>query len=186
MNRSVLGFALLGLLEQQPSSGYDLRKIFTQTPMWSYSDSPGAIYPALERLEKSGLIRGRVETSAGLRRRKVFRLTSAGMAELKKWLRKPVSREEVIRGMAELMLRFAFTEHVLGSAGAMRLLKDLEKELRLYLPTLREFLEAHKEAMPISGRLALESGIRDYESKLGWTKYAIAMYAKKNKGGTSS
>ena len=51
---------------------------------------------------------------------------------------------------------------------------------------LREFLEAHKEAMPISGRLALESGIRDYESKLSWTKYAIAMYARKNKGGTSS
>jgi len=186
MNRSVLGFALLALLEQQPSSGYDLRKIFTQTPMWSYSDSPGAIYPALERLEKSGLIRGRVETSAGLRRRKVFHLTSAGTADLKKWLRKPVSREGVIRGMAELMLRFAFTERVLGGACAMRFLKDLEKELGLYLPTLREFLKTHKEAMPISGWLALESGIRGYESHLGWTKYAIAMYAKKNKGGMSS
>jgi len=186
MRLSLLSYALLGLLEQQPSSGYDLRKIFVQTPMWSYSDSPGAIYPALARLEKSGLIRGRVEASAGLRRRKVFRLTSAGTVELKKWLGKPVSREEVIRGMEELMLRFAFTERVLGSAAATQFLKDLEKALQSYVPTLREFLETQNEALPISGRLALESGIRGYESQLGWAKYAIAMYAERNKGGTSS
>lgn len=185
MDLSLLGYALLGLLEQQPSSGYDLRKIFAQTPMWSYSDSPGAIYPALARLEKSGFIQGRV-ASAGLRQRKVFRLTSAGTTELKKWLRKPVSRDEVIREMGELMLRFAFTERVLGSPATMQFLKDLEKELQSYVPTLREFLDTQKEAMPISGRLALESGIRGYESQLGWTKYAIAMYAEGNKGGTSS
>jgi DNA-binding PadR family transcriptional regulator len=186
MRLSLLAYALLGLLEQQPGSGYDLRKIFVQTPMWSYSDSPGAIYPALARLEKSGWIRGRVEVSAGLRRRKVFRLTSAGTVELKKWLRKPVSREEVIRGVQELMLRFAFTERVLGSAAAMQFLKRLEKELRSYVPTLREFLDTQEVAMTMSGRLALESGIRGYESQLGWTTYAIAMYAERNKGGTSS
>jgi DNA-binding PadR family transcriptional regulator len=186
MNLSLLGYALLGLLEPHPGSGYDLRKIFAQTPMWSYSDSPGAIYPALARLEKSGLVRGRVEASAGLRQRKIFRVTAPGMAELKKWLRKPVSRDQVIREMGELMLRFAFTERVLGSPAALQFLKDLEKELRRYVPTLREFLDAQKDAMPLSGRLALESGIRGYESQLSWTKYAIAMYAKKDKGGALS
>ena len=182
---SLLGYAILGLLERQPSSGYDLRKIFVLTPMWSYSDSPGAIYPALGRLEKSGLIRGRVEASAGLRRRKVFRLTAAGMEALKKWLRTPVSRDQVIRGMGELMLRFAFTDRVLGNAAAVRFLKDLERELGSYVPTLREFLESQRRPMTISGQLALESGIRGYEAQLGWTKYAIARYAGKNKGGDS-
>ena len=40
-------------------SGYDLRKIFTTTAMGSFSDSPGAIYPALARLEANGLVRER-------------------------------------------------------------------------------------------------------------------------------
>ena len=40
--------------------------------MKTYSDSPGAIYPALSRLEKQGLIRGTIEQGSGLRRRQMF------------------------------------------------------------------------------------------------------------------
>ena len=38
----LLGRALLGLLQQGQSSGYDIRRLFTQTPMGTFSDSPGA------------------------------------------------------------------------------------------------------------------------------------------------
>src|SRR5260370_18251655 len=82
---SKLGYALLGLLQQQPSSGYALRKIFSSTAMTTYSDSPGPIYPALQRLAQQALIRGTIEESAGLRRRQIFRLTPNGLAALKKW-----------------------------------------------------------------------------------------------------
>ena len=51
-----LGYALLGLL-MKPSSGYDLRKIFSSTSMKTYSGSPGAIYPALRRLQEQGRAR---------------------------------------------------------------------------------------------------------------------------------
>jgi DNA-binding PadR family transcriptional regulator len=64
-----LGYALLGLL-QKPSSGYDLRKVFSSTSMKTYSDSPGAIYPALRRLEHRGLVRGTIEEGSGMRRGK--------------------------------------------------------------------------------------------------------------------
>ena len=62
---SELGYAILGLLQHQASSGYELRKVFSSTSMKTYSDSPGAIYPALRRLEQQGLIRGTVEGGAG-------------------------------------------------------------------------------------------------------------------------
>ena len=48
---TALEYALLGLLHQQPQSGYDLRKVFETTALGNYSGSPGAIYPALRRLE---------------------------------------------------------------------------------------------------------------------------------------
>src|SRR5689334_25154030 len=91
-----LGYALLGLLNGKPASGYDLRKIFSSTSMRSYSDSPGAIYPALGRLEKQGLIRGTIEKGAGLRRRQVFNVTAKGLAELKKWIVRPITRDDQI------------------------------------------------------------------------------------------
>ena len=36
---SVLGYALLGLIDLKSSSGYDLRKIFAETAMGNYSSS---------------------------------------------------------------------------------------------------------------------------------------------------
>jgi PadR family transcriptional regulator AphA len=176
---SLLGFALLGLIQQKPASGYDLRKIFASTAMATFSDSPGAIYPALQRLEERGLIRSVVEDGSGLRRRRLFHLAPQGEAGLKTWLRKPVTRDEVARRNHELLLRFAFTDRVLGSTAAVSLLQALQKELAAYIPTLK--LNARKQTgiMPLSGVLALVSGIKQYEALLRWTKLAIAAYQKR-------
>jgi DNA-binding PadR family transcriptional regulator len=176
---SKLGCALLGLLQQNQSSGYDLRKIFSTTAMTTYSDSPGAIYPALQRLQQQGLIRGSIESGSGLRRRQVFRLTAQGTAELKKWIARPVLRADVIRGLDEVMLRFAFSEQAVGASASVRLLQSLQTELASYIPDLHTQLNAGKATMPTSGRLALESGIKGYECLLQWTTDALGTYALK-------
>jgi PadR family transcriptional regulator AphA len=175
---SKLGCALLGLLQQKPSSGYDLRKIFSITAMGTYSDSPGAIYPALQRLQQQGLIRGSIESGNGLRRRQVFRMTASGTAELRKWIARPVLRADVIRGLDEVMLRFAFSEQAVGPSASIQLLKSLQAGLKSYIPEMSEQLSAGKAAMPTSGRLALESGIQGYECLLQWTRHALETYER--------
>jgi DNA-binding PadR family transcriptional regulator len=179
---SKLGYALLGLLEQQPLSGYDLRKLFSATPLISMSDSPGAIYPALQRLEKQNLIRGRIEESSALRRRKIFRLTSPGLAELKEWLAKPVTQDDVIWRMDELILRFAFMGRVLGRPSALQFLKELEAELAAYIPKLKRFLTSQTD-IPVTGQLALELGIESYEAHLSWAKRAASALLRQPHGG---
>ena len=179
MATSKLGCALLGLLQQKPSSGYDLRKIFSTTAMTTYSDSPGAIYPALQRLQEQGLIRGTIESGTGLRRRQVFQLTAKGTAELRKWIARPVLRADVIRGLDEVMLRFAFSEQAVGPSASVRILQSLQAELASYIPDLHAQLSAGKPTMPRSGRLALESGIQGYECLLRWTRDALGTYALK-------
>jgi DNA-binding PadR family transcriptional regulator len=176
---SLLGFALLGLIQQKSLSGYDLRKIFASTAMATFSDSPGAIYPALQRLEERGLIRGVVEDGSGLRRRRLFHLTPPGKAQLKAWLRKPVTRDEVARRSHEVLLRFVFTDRVLGSKAAVALLQALQKELTAYIPTLKLHVRRQADVMPLSGILALVSGIKQNESLLRWTREAIATYEKR-------
>ncbi|HTV06280.1 MAG TPA: PadR family transcriptional regulator [Acidobacteriaceae bacterium] len=177
-DESVLGFALLGLLEQQPMSGYDLRKIFASSAMGSFSDSPGAIYPALGRLEERGLVRGTLEGSSGLRRRRVYRVTPKGAAAFKAWLKKPVTRDDVVRHSNHLMLRFAFMDLSLGAEHAVRFLRQLSAELKGYLPGLRGYLAAQGSEMPLSSRLALEFGMQQYKTLLKWAKDSIALYER--------
>ena len=173
---SVLGYALLGLIQQRPRSGYDLRKTFAETAMGSFSDSPGAIYPALGRLAKRGLIESEVEDSSGLRRRRMYRLTTEGERELKHWLSQPVTRDEIIRRLGELMLRFAFMEQALGADEAIHFLQKFRIELDAYIPSLRHYLQQHGPKMPLSGMLALDSGVRNYETLQRWVEHAIQTY----------
>ncbi len=176
-----LGYALLGLL-QKPSSGYDLRKVFSSTSMKTYSDSPGAIYPALGRLERAGLIRGAIEEGSGLRRRQIFRLTAKGLAELKKWITRPVNRDDLVWGEQEILLRFAFCETAVGPGAAIELLKSLEAALQAHVTALQEELRESTPEMPTSARLAFECGIRGNQSLLEWTHYALATYEGEERG----
>jgi len=192
---SVLGFALLGLIHQKPSSGYDLRKTFAETAIGNYSSSPGAIYPGLERLESRGLIRGVVEDSAGLRRRRLYRLTPKGGAELKRWLARPIEPGDVTRGAQELMLRFSFMDQASGTDATMAFLTSFRDALESYVSGLESYLCDNAPKMTLSGRLALECGVRGYRSMRDWANYAISGYrdsrmqstsrsAKNRKGGS--
>ena len=132
---ALLGYVLLGLLRQGPASGYDLRRLFATTPLMTFSDSPGAIYPALRRLEGQGLIGGEVEQRSGLRVRRVYQLTPAGLRELKRWLTLPVTREDVVHGLQQLLARFGFMDDAVGPAGSVRLLEEMDrKRLIFYFP----------------------------------------------------
>lgn len=173
---SLLGHALLGLLQQKSRSGYDLRKIFAETAMGNYSSSPGAIYPALQRLEFDQLIRGKVEETRGMRRRRLYGITDTGVAELKMWLAKPIQPTDVQRGAGELMLRFSFMEDALGVSACIYFLSNFGAALEPYVAELEAYLTAQADTMPLSGRLALENGIRGYRSMHDWTKYALGVY----------
>ncbi len=177
---STLAFALLGLIGQEPRSGYDLRKSFSSTPMICFSDSPGAIYPALHRLEQRGLVRGHVSEGSGLRRRRVFEMTARGRAEFRRWQTQPVMRNDVVRNLDALMLRFALMDQFARKGAALRFLKAFHKELAAFIPSLRMYLKSNREHMTQSGRLALESGIQNYETQLRWAKDAMETYGPAN------
>ena len=124
---TVLEFALLGLVSQKPRTGYELIKVFRDTPMAHYSDSPGAIYPALARLESAGLLRGKTEHVHELRPRREFEPTQRGADELARWLRQRPSQEDVAHRLDEVMLRFAFMDAHLTAAECRAFLRGTRK-----------------------------------------------------------
>ena len=173
--------SLLGLLHQEPRSGYDLRKVFTVTPFSHFSDSPGAIYPALRRLVARGWVAA--SAPAGGRRKQVFRLTPAGQRAWKAWLGLLPTREEVIWEMDSLMLRFAFMGETLPPGAAVRFLKAFSREVAAHLEELRRFGGLHVRHMTATGRLAFLAGIGIYEAHASWARRAHT--ALRHKGGPS-
>jgi DNA-binding PadR family transcriptional regulator len=175
---TTLGYALLGLLHQEPRSGYDLRKVFETTPMGHYSGSPGAIYPALRRLEQQGLVDSRVDRRTSLRPRQVFRPTKTGTKTFREWLGRDVQREDVIWRLDELMLRFAFHSFLASNTASRKFLNDFLTHVDGYAQELRRQLQNMPTATPIHGRLALESGVEQYQAHRRWARKALEQFAE--------
>jgi DNA-binding PadR family transcriptional regulator len=177
MKDTKLGYAILGLLGQGPRSGYDLRKTFSVTPFDHFSDSPGAVYPALARLQRKRWIAG--SAPDGGRRRRAFRLTAAGRRAWRAWLGRPATRAEVVGGLELLMIRFAFMGEVLSRAAALRFLGSLIRELDRHVDELCRFREAHGAGLVPTGRWAFDAGLEGYQARAAWARRARAALARK-------
>lgn len=73
---------LLCLLEQQPMYGYQVIKELEARSQGYFKFKEGTLYPALHRLEKSGLITGLWQTLPNGRQRRYYHITDKGLAKL--------------------------------------------------------------------------------------------------------
>ena len=78
-----LRYAALGLLAQQPGSGYDLLKRFENSMANVWPATQSQLYGELNKLAEAGLIE---VTDIGPRGRKEYRVTEAGRADLLRWM----------------------------------------------------------------------------------------------------
>lgn len=185
---SKLEMALLGLICQNPQSGYDLRKTFATTAWRHYSDSPGSIYPALKRMQNRHWIESATEPDAPKdpRRKQKFRPTGAGKGAFVSWLRKPLSRDDVRYRQHELLLRFAFMDGNVPRSSTIRFLDQFIEELAVYLAELcTEREEKHtlleqlmQQPASHTGLLAFDSGIEGMEAQLIWARRTRAQLAE--------
>lgn len=78
-----LRHAVLGMLDDEPGSGYDLLKRFEQAMSNVWPATQSQLYGELGKLETAGMIHAQ---AAGPRGRKEYEITEAGRAELRHWL----------------------------------------------------------------------------------------------------
>jgi DNA-binding PadR family transcriptional regulator len=164
-----LGFALLGLLHQAPRSGYDLRKVFATTPLGHFSDSPGAIYPALRRLLRRGWIDAVPGAAVGGRRRQAYRPTAAGRRSFRHWLEVRPAPADVGKDLDGQILRLAFLSEVFPPSAVETRLGALAEATASHLAELERFFATAGPQMTVSGRVAFESGLDSFRSFLRWT-----------------
>jgi DNA-binding PadR family transcriptional regulator len=173
---TALSLAILGLISQEPLSGYGLRKIFLTTPMGHFSPSPGAIYPALKKMEHAGLITGRIEGENTLRPKRTYTITAKGLKALRQRLSEPISDSDITWRLDELVLRFAFMGDVLGERESIVFLCDLASRIDTHVEYLKDHLKIQREREHnrLTGAYALEQGIAKYEATATWARRVIA------------
>src|SRR5262245_61024565 len=102
-----LPHVLLGLLHEEPRSGYDLARAVREEldPVWSAGFSQ--IYPTLAKLRRRGWVLLRVLGPRRGPRRHLYRATAAGRRELRRWLSEPAAPD---RRNDERLARVALLE----------------------------------------------------------------------------
>ncbi|MFJ7910948.1 PadR family transcriptional regulator [Kitasatospora sp. NPDC096204] len=85
----MLTLAILGFLYDQPLHGYELKSRITGLTGHVRPVSDGALYPAIARLEKAGLLLRRTEPGSGAVPRQTLEPTAEGRAELLRRLADP-------------------------------------------------------------------------------------------------
>ena len=73
---------LLCLLEEQPMYGYQIVKELDARSEGYFKFKEGTLYPALHRLERSGLITGKWQTLSNKRQRRYYYITTKGQTKL--------------------------------------------------------------------------------------------------------
>jgi DNA-binding PadR family transcriptional regulator len=166
-----LRHGLLGLLAEGPASGYDLARRFQEMLGQVWPAQHPQIYSELSRLAEAGLIE---VDSHGPRQRKAYRITDAGLAEVRRWL----TEDEVDHTVRlESLLRAVF----FWLMDPAELAAHLERERQFFAASaegLRELAIAKDRGdfgsspQTQSLRVTAEAGIRLYEALATWAEWA--------------
>lgn len=167
---TLLDYAILGLIQNEPLSGYRIRKYFEETALGNYSSSPGTIYPALKRLQKEMLVQNVVQVTTS---KASFQITESGISILKNWFLKPIEKIDVEKKKDELLLRFGFMEALIEKNKRINFLTSFRDLLIIYVSELQEYYNNESVNMPLHGKLAFQYGIESNKTTLEWCKKSI-------------
>ncbi len=166
---------ILGLLSQGPRSGYDIQREVDEATVHFWRESFGAIYPALARLVREGLVRA-VATPANARGRKAYALTANGRRSLQAWLEQP---PEIEVGRNELMLKLYVGETLAPDvlAGHIQSAAQRHAEVLDYLNFAERALDGSPRVRAYR-LLAIRAGQRLAEARLQWAEDALRVLSK--------
>jgi DNA-binding PadR family transcriptional regulator len=163
---SLVPSTLLGLLEREPSHGYELKRDYDA---FFGRDRPlpfGQVYATLSRLARDGkVVAGEAEPGAGPDRKR-YAITEEGTAEVEAWLAEPVEPEPHL----QTVLFAKVTLALLLDRPAERYL-DLQRAA--HLQRMRQLTELRRTAGVVDALLA-DHGLFHLEADLRWIEVTAA------------
>ena len=171
-----LRYAALGLLAQQPGSGYDLLKRFEYSMANVWPATQSQLYGELNKLAAAGLIE---VSDIGPRGRKEYRVTDAGHQDLVRWMTNP--QDDPPYRSAELLRVFLLGEIPAEQARAYltSFAERAEGELNRY-EEVRDAVDWGGSDADFYARAALEFGLRVEAMEADWARWVIKEIDKRS------
>ncbi|MBS1882155.1 MAG: PadR family transcriptional regulator [Actinobacteria bacterium] len=164
---SSTAYVILGLVREQPRSGYEIKATVDGTTRFFWAASYGQIYPELKRLAEQGLVVGS-DAPTGGRRRTVYEITADGEEELKAWLRRAPETYEM-REEGLLKLFFAAALEPGEAVEILRAMRAHRLATNAQLRAMKPIAEEKDASYPL---LVLEGGLEFTEWFADWCERA--------------
>jgi DNA-binding PadR family transcriptional regulator len=169
INQSSVKLVILGLLRQDPQSGYDLKKIMLDSSIFFWSGNNNQIYTSLTQLYRDGMVTYIVKEMEGKPPKKIYTITKKGEEQLEEWI---LSEPALPQLENIFMIKLYLSDH-LGKIEKNKLIKDYEDEVAIKLLMVKEEKKRGMNSIQSQPRikkwgLLMDNVISFYENELNW------------------
>jgi DNA-binding PadR family transcriptional regulator len=161
---------LLGLLEREPSHGYDLKRDYDAYFGRGRQLPFGQVYATLGRLARDGKVAGGDAEPGGGPDRKRYAITDTGRAEVDAWLADPVEPEPHLQTVLFAKVTLAL---MLGKPAAVY----LDKQRAAHIRRMQELTELKRNSALVDVLLA-DHALFHLEADLRWIDSTSARLAE--------
>ncbi len=163
---------MLGLLDDGPMTGYEIKQFFRKVIRHFWSVSDGQLYPTLKKMHEEDLISLQVVEQKGTANKHVYSITEKGRERFGRWLCEPVTKFE------ELKEPFVLKVFFFNKLSRERILEHLHTQRDLHariLEEIRGVRDAYEERVSPYQRMIGYAGILYVEVRLLWIARMIEM-----------
>lgn len=178
---NTLGYAILGLIDKQNLTGYDLTKIFSNSVSDFWNAKQSQIYTELKKLVAAELIEYKVVIQGEVLEKKVYSLTAAGKKVLLTWMSEgepPLPQSKDI-----FKLRLYFSEN-LSTEQLQQKFKDRREQIDSLLTRYALKLQEYSpDAVPreyIGDYLLLKGAVETLQTQRQWIKESLLFLKKQH------
>ncbi len=170
---------ILGILYEEPTHGYNIKKVFYKNLLQDFGINDGQLYPALNQLEQDGLISKEIVVQEKGPNRHRYSISEHGKKEFFNWLEGDEDENKSIRYDFFRKDRFLIKCNFLQHLKPELLKRKILAQITLGEKKLADFSLAHssmtnRQVKPHRLKI-LELGINLQEARLNWLRGFIEM-----------
>lgn len=152
---------LLGILEEGPAHGYDLKRTHDQRFAGAKPLAYGQVYAALTKLERDGHVEVAEVLTDGGPERTAYAITESGHTALETWVTTsepagPYAADELVRKVITAL-------HLDRGASDV-----LDRQRETHLVEMRRLLAAQSAAHDVTARIVLDHAVSHLDADLRW------------------
>lgn len=170
-----LRYFVLGLLAQQPMSGYDIKRYLKVLSWLMGSPSSGSLYPVLRGLLEEGFVAVEVVPGVDKPPRKIYSLEEAGQQELQAWVEQPVVSDASLKAFVmRLLLADNFRP-----ASLAAYLRQRRDQVAAHQADLTKMTRALDTGTDLGLSLALNYGLELASAEVAWLDSTLTELAER-------